>query len=165
MAILSDKKIRTLCNTSEPLIADAPDFEQQLQPAGFDVTVRSIVRMHGNSQIGGPYRSKVAAETEMDLREGRYLLDEGPYLVYINEYTRIPLGISATVFPRSTAFRCGCILQSGLWDSGFCGRGRLGIFVPSGIQVSIEHNAPIAQLVFLESPDIETPFQFNQFYR
>lgn len=164
MTVLSDRRIRELCEQESPLIRDAINFKEQLQPAGFDVTVRSVARLVGNATIGGPYQSHVAQEITVEPSEGFYSLKPGPYLVYINEYTAIPAHITGLVLPRSTLFRCGGILQSGAWDSGFNGRGRLGLFVPDGITLSIQTDAPIAQIIFFDSPGVENLFAFNQFH-
>lgn len=53
MSILSDNDIRVLCADDPPLLADFLDFEKQLQPTGFDITLRSITMLKGGAQVGG----------------------------------------------------------------------------------------------------------------
>lgn len=164
VAILSDNDIRKLCKQDPPLLKDFLDFETQLQPTGFDVTVRNIVRLQGNAQIGGPYHNKVATEISIKKKDGYYKVKPGMYIVYINEYTSFPNELMGMVFPRSTLFRAGGILQSGVWDGGFCGRGRLGLLVQGVDELLIEHNCPIAQMVFFRSANVEEGFKYNEFY-
>ena len=166
MVAISDKRIQKLCEGDNPLISDAPNFDEQLQPAGFDLTVKSITRQSGSGQVGGPYRSKVADEEEVKVAEdGFYSLSPGAYLIYVNEFTRIPRELTGLALPRSTLFRCGGILATGVWDGGFNGRGRLGLFVMGVEELRIEQNSPIAQIVFHEAPGVEIGFQFNEFYK
>ncbi|KKQ93716.1 MAG: Deoxyuridine 5'-triphosphate nucleotidohydrolase [candidate division CPR2 bacterium GW2011_GWC1_39_9] len=164
-AVLSDREIRDLCNSSPPLIEDFIDFEHQLQPTGFDVTVKKIVRLSGEAQIGNPYHNKVASESDVKITDGWYVLKSGFYVIYINEFTNIPNNLMGLAFPRSTLFRCGGTLQSGVWDGGFKGRGRLGLCVSGVTHLRIEENCPIAQLVFFPAFGVEKGFQFNEFYR
>lgn len=164
-AVISDKEIKELCSGELPLIRDAIDFSTQLQPTGFDVTVQKITRMTGIGQIGGPYQSQVAKEEEIKANNGWYTLDAGSYLVYINEYVNIPKDLMGLAFPRSTLFRSGGMLQTGVWDGGFQGRGRLGLFVVGIDHLKIQEQCPIAQLVFFRSANVENGFQFNEFYK
>lgn len=163
-SILTDAEIRALSQGDNPLVSEAPDFNLQLQPAGFDVTTRRVTRLGGVSRIGGPYRSRVAEEDEVEESDGWCLLDTGAYLIHLNEFTRLPQNVVAFAYPRSTLFRCGASLSSGVWDSGFEGRGRLGLHVAGVTQLEIELHAPIAQLVFHRTNGSENGFGFNEFY-
>jgi len=99
------------------------------------------------------------------MEDGFYHLEPGAYLIYVNEFTRIPREITGLALPRSTLFRCGGILSTGVWDGGFEGRGRLGLFVIGVNELLIEQAAPIAQIVFHDAPGVQQGFQFNEFYR
>ena len=164
-ALLSDTEIRELCKSDTPLLADFIDFDRQLQPTGFDVTVRGVHQLVGVSQIGGPYNSKVAEEVLIRPQESYYTLAPGAYLININEYVALPNEIMGLIFPRSTLFRCGGILQSGVWDGGFNGRGRLGLLIQGVQELKIEENCPIAQMVFFRSNNVDEGFKFNEFYK
>lgn len=164
-AVLSDSEIRILCEGENPLIKDFINFDVQLQATGFDVTVRKITKMHGNSQVGGPYKSIVAKEEDIMAKEGWYILSPGAYLIYINEYTNIPKNLMGLVFARSSLFRSGGMLQTGVWDGGFQGRGRLGLYILGVNEIKIEENCPIAQMVFFRACNVERGFQYNKFYK
>jgi dUTP pyrophosphatase len=164
-ALLSDAEIRELVlHASPPLLSGYLDFEAQLQAAGFDVTVQRIVRLEGEAQIGGPYESRPASEVEVAARDGLYSLSPGSYVAYLNEVTAFPLDVAGIALPRSTLFRCGGTLSSGLWDPGFHGRGRLGLSVAGVSSLAITTNCPIAQIAFFRLSPAERGFQFNQFY-
>jgi dUTP pyrophosphatase len=164
-AVLSDIEIRALCVGDKPLIIDAPDFEKQIQPTGFDVTVKRITKMEGCTTVGGPNRSKVAEEYDVELVDGYYNLAPGAYLVYINEYTNFPDNIVGLAFARSILFRSGGMLETGVWDAGFSGRGRLGLFVYGVESMRIEQGCHLAQLIFLKSSRVGKGFEFNYLYK
>ena len=163
-SMLADREIRELCQQETPLIKDAPDFDLQLQSSGFDLTVKRITKMKGNATVGGPHRSSVAAEEDISPIDGWFALKQGAYLVYVNEYTNIPNDLAGLVFARSTLFRSGGMLETGVWDSGFQGRGRLGLFVIGVDSIRIEHNQPIGQIVFFRTSGAEKGFQFNEYF-
>jgi len=50
--VLSRKDIRKLIEQSNPLIDGYIDLEQQLQPNGFDITLRDIASLNTRGQIG-----------------------------------------------------------------------------------------------------------------
>ncbi len=110
----------------------APADELQRQPAGYDLTVRSIDRftLAGRLDLTNEQRELPDLEalpwpqppgegTPQPLRLGR-----GGYLVTYNEEIRIPPNAAGIVLPRSSLMRCGATLHSALWDPGYCGRGQ-----------------------------------------
>ena len=163
-ALLNDLEIRALTEKADqPLLSGYLDFDTQLQPSGFDVTVRNISRLFGRARLGGPYQSKIASEEAVEAVDDIYVLRPGSYIVQLNEVTAFPLEIAGLALPRSTLFRCGATLSSGLWDPGFHGRGRLGMTV--GIdELEIMQDAPFAQLIFFRTSQAGEGFAFNDFY-
>ena len=164
-SILTDVEIRELTAGNVPLITDAPDFDEQLQPSGFDLTVRKVTKLGGSSRLGLPYQSRVATEQPVEPIGDAYVLSPGSYLVYVNEFTRFPLDVVGFAFARSTLFRCGGSLSAGVWDPGFEGRGRLGLSVSGVDALEVQLNAPIAQLVFHRTNGSGEGFKFNEYYR
>lgn len=164
-AVLGDVEIRALCKNDPPLISDFLNFESQLQSTGFDITVKRITRLHGTAALGEGKHSRVAAEQAVEPAEGKYLLTPGAYLVYINEYTAIPNDIMGLVFARSTLFRSGGMLETGIWDGGFRGRGMLGLYVMGVETLYVDVQAPIAQITFFRTGQVERGFQFNEYWR
>ncbi|MEV8440444.1 hypothetical protein AB0425_23945 [Actinosynnema sp. NPDC051121] len=158
-------EIRKLSHSEQtPLISGAIDFDTQLQPAGFDVTVQRIVRVSGRGRMNTDFSSELPAEEEISMRDGVYHLTSGPYLFYLNEIIALPLNIAGLVVPRSSLIRCGAILSSGLWDPGFHGRGRLGISVVNESGILIEGNAPLAQMIFFKNDEAAQGFRWNAYY-
>ncbi|MFB4316989.1 hypothetical protein [Actinomadura sp. 21ATH] len=162
--MLADKEIIELINADPPLIRDFRSLAEQLQPAGFDVTVRKITAPRGEARLGGPHRSRVATESEILLEEGFYRLCPGYYIFYLNEYLSLPKDIAGIALARSTLMRCGGWLSSGLWDPGFRGRGRLGLSVANPAGLLVEADSPFAQISFFRLSGQSKGFQFNQYY-
>ena len=50
--VLSRKDMRKLIQQDTPLIEGYIDLEQQLQPNGFDITLRDIASLNTRGQIG-----------------------------------------------------------------------------------------------------------------
>ncbi|WP_431230444.1 dCTP deaminase domain-containing protein [Paenarthrobacter nicotinovorans] len=163
-SILSDAEIRLRCSGDSPLASGAPNFEEQLQPAGLDVTVQKIARLTGHARIGKPYQNQVASENDVPLNNGWFDLTPGSYILYLNERFDIPHDLAGLVLPRSTLIRCGGALESGLWDPGFQGKGRLGLNIPFMEKISIQKDGPIGQIIFFQMNQAERGFQFNEFY-
>lgn len=162
--LLSEGEIRALITATPPLLEGYLDLDAQLQPAGFDVTVQRLVKPSGRGTLGGPYRTKIPTELDVELSDIGYRLDVGFYIVYLNEVTRLPADVAGVALPRSSLFRCGAALHSGVWDPGFHGRGRLGLHVINSDGLVIEHQAPFAQLMFYRLSQQTKGFQFNEFY-
>lgn len=162
--IIDEHRLRTMIEGSPPMVEGVRDLATQLQPSGLDVTVAAITRMEGPAILGGPYRSKKAPEVDIALNGSHYHLEPGFYNFLLNEVVNLPLDVAGLAFARSTLFRCGASLASGVWDPGFHGQGRLGVHVvnPSGLDV--EENTTFAQLVFFQLDERTDGFQFNQFH-
>lgn len=162
-SLFSDREIRRRCeDENPPLLSGYRDFESQLQPAGFDITVQRITQLTGPARVGGPNDSKVASEAGLDVVGGYYILvPERFYLVYPNEITRFPDDAAGMSVPRSTLLRCGGRLEGGLWDPGFRGRGRLGLTVSGVDRLELAKNAPFAQLIFFHVPGVGKAFKYS----
>jgi hypothetical protein len=72
VSVLTDKEIRERCTGDKPLLKDAINFDFQLQPYVFDLTIRKITRMKGDATVGGPYKCCIADEEEVNLVEEWY---------------------------------------------------------------------------------------------
>ena len=127
----------------------APAPELQMQPAGFDLTVRTVSRFKevGALDLTNEYRR---VPVSMDLPwPDRYplTLSIGSYLITYNEEITIPPDCAGVVLPRSSLLRCGCALHSALWDPGYEGRGQGLLTV--GNEIALYRDARIGQLVLI----------------
>jgi dUTP pyrophosphatase len=122
--------------------------EDQRQPNGVDLTVRSVFRQTEPGRIGRDDK-RVGDRAAVDPRDGTYRLDAGTYVVRYGEPVRIPEGHVGFVLPRSTLLRNSCTLDTAVWDAGYegVGEGRLDV----GHPLELEQGSRIAQLVLAEA--------------
>ncbi|HSW58010.1 MAG TPA: deoxyuridine 5'-triphosphate nucleotidohydrolase [Dehalococcoidales bacterium] len=150
--MLSKKEITALIAGDRPLIADYFNLEEQLQPNGFDLTVReiAIVRSAGTIAVSNARRTISGLEPHFRDSEGFYSLAAGSYVITFNEVVSLPKDVMALGQPRSSLLRCGVTVNMAVWDAGYSGRGQalLTVFNPGGFR--IQANARVAQLVFFK---------------
>ena len=127
-------------------------LEAQLQPNGFDMTVRDVARLATPGAISVEDSSRVLSETEpMGFGPDGWLqLEPGPFLVTFNEVVNLPLNIMALGRPRSSLLRSGVSIHTAVWDAGYSGRSQalLVVYHPDGYRV--QRDARLMQLVFLQ---------------
>jgi dUTP pyrophosphatase len=152
VAVLSGNDIRRLIKQQPPLIEGWVNLDEQVQPNGFELTLRDVSRYLSAGQI---------ALTNQDRRlsnisplafddNGFIMLTAGAYLITYNEIVNLPKNIMALGRPRSSLYRCGVGVGMAVWDAGYHGRSQsmLTVYNPQGFRV--QQNARVAQLVFLE---------------
>mgnify|MGYP003306856461 FL=1 len=149
---LNRDSIEHMIEGSPPLLEDFLSLEVQLQPNGFDMTVRDISRLTNSGAVGVEESSRVLSETEvMEFGPDGWLkLDPGPHLVTFNEVVNLPLGVMALGRPRSTLLRSGVSVHTAVWDAGYHGRSQalLVVYHPDGYH--LQRNARLMQLVFFQ---------------
>lgn len=152
MTCLSDKEILKKIMSENPLIKDYINLEEQIQPAGFDLTLNSVYLISSQGEI---YDSSIKEDIlpnyeEVKTINGLYNLNKGAYLIIYNEIINLPNNLMALVYPRSTLIRMGATIYTAIWDPGYNGRGRglLNVFNEKGI--ILRKNSRIAQIVFFE---------------
>ena len=154
--------IAGLIEGSPPLVTDYVDLPAQLQPNGFDLTLRSVANYHSESGPGSIGVANVnrrlpdTFEAHFDA-DGWVSLRPGPYLITFNEIVNIPRQLMALARPRSSLLRSGVAIHTAVWDGGYSGRSQalLTVHHPAGFR--LEQNSRVAQLVFfpLAAPDPE----------
>ncbi len=147
---LNCEEIARLIADDPPLIADYVDLAAQLQPNGFDLTLREVGRFASPGQLGGPDGLRVISATEplsFDA-DGWLSLTPGAYLATFNEVVNLPPNLVALGRPRSSLLRSGAALHTAVWDAGYRGRSQslLTVHHPGGFR--LQRNARAAQLVF-----------------
>jgi dUTP pyrophosphatase len=156
---LSREQLRAaIMGNDRPLVSDFVDLETQLQPNGFDVTLREVNRYVGQGQIGVSNDDRILPELapiEFD-PDGWVTLDPGPYHIVYNEIVAIPESVMAFGRPRSSLGRSGVTIHTAVWDAGYSGRSTslLSVLNPAGFRV--QRNARVMQLVFIgmaEAPE------------
>jgi dUTP pyrophosphatase len=134
----------------DKLIEDYIDLDVQLQPNGFDCTLRAVAKIKGSAKID--FHSKELPEVEMlefD-SDGWIHLKKGFYKAYLNEIVNLPNDLMALARPRSTLIRSGANVLTAVWDAGYRGRSEVGLVVYNEDGIWLKKNARIVQLVFIK---------------
>lgn len=148
--ILEREAVRERLQGEPPLLEGWVDLEAQLQPHGFDLTLREAAAFVGQGWVGPGAERGLASILPLPFDgDGGLTLGPGAYLVTFNEVVHLPLDLMALAFPRSTLLRCGVSVHNAVWDAGYHGRSQalLVVFNPAGFRVF--RNARLVQMVFL----------------
>ena len=149
-AVLSKQDILDLVERTPPLIEGPIELEEQIQPNGIDLTVRSVALIASGGQIGSVAEERrLSSHSPLQFDALGFLnLPAGCYLVTYNEILNLPKNIIALGKPRSSLLRCGVSMHTAVWDAGYCGRSQslMLVYNPYGFRLS--RNARILQLVF-----------------
>lgn len=148
MAVLSAEEIRKRI-LEEGLIRDYIDLETQLQPNGFDCTLRSVAKIRGYGRIDFDNSRRELPEIEEIAFDDWVYLPKGVYRAYLNEIVKLGNDVMAIARPRSTVVRCGADILTAVWDAGYEGRSEVGIVVHNEAGIWFSKNARIVQLVFI----------------
>ena len=154
--ILNDIQIRKMI-LERDLIVDYIDLDKQIQPHGFDLTVKQVYGyVPGDSPVidfSNELRKLPDYEPKESLN-GHWFLDEGTYLIEFNEFVKIPSNMVAIGIHRSTIIRCDCLTAMGYWDAGYEGRGITRLEVGKNGLV-LYRNARVTQLIFIKTDAAE----------
>lgn len=149
--VLSKKDLHKLITGAPPLFEGYLDLKQQLQPNGFDMTLRDIAAFQGTGQMGADNKDRRLPELKplaFDA-QGWFFLAAGNYMITYNEIVHLPTNIMALGRPRSSLLRCGVTIGTAVWDAGYSGRSQslMVVFNPKGFRV--QQNSRLMQLVFM----------------
>ena len=147
---LDHDSISGLIKGSPPLLEHYLSLEAQLQPNGFDMTLRDVARLTTPGAVGAADASRELSETQpLEFGpDGWVSLEPGPFLVTFNEVVNLPLDMMALGRPRSSLLRSGAAVHTAVWDAGYHGRSQalLVVYHPGGYRV--QRDARLMQLVF-----------------
>jgi dUTP pyrophosphatase len=149
-AVLSKKDIRILLEQKPPLAEGYLDLEQQLQPNGFDLTLRDIAMFQNAGQMGAENSGRRLPDLGPLVfgSDGFIDLIPGSYLITYNEVVHIPTTIMALGRPRSSLLRCAVNIGTAVWDAGYSGRSQSLMVVYNERGFRVQKNARMMQLVF-----------------
>ncbi|MGQ9706441.1 MAG: deoxyuridine 5'-triphosphate nucleotidohydrolase [bacterium] len=145
--IVSGELLLSYLKSKPPLVESVS--EDQIQPNGIDLSIDKIFRFKGSGSVRVIDR-KLADVVEMKPdRDGWWHLGEGAYKVRIIEIVHIPIGLIGIARPRSTLTRCGAMVHTALWDSGYEGKSEVLLTVHNHYGLNIQKGARIMQIIFL----------------
>jgi dUTP pyrophosphatase len=149
--VLSRKDIKQLILQNPPLIEGYIDLAQQLQPNGFDITLRDVAMLQTIGQIGVDNAQRILPElAPLIFDDHGYLeLMPGSYIITYNEIVHIPVDLMALARPRSSLLRCGVNIGTAVWDAGYSGRSQSLMLVSNSLGFRVQKNARVAQLIFM----------------
>ena len=149
-AVLSRVDIHRLLQKKPPLVEDWIDFEQQMQPNGFDLTLREIAMLQSPGKIAVDNSQRAISDLAPLVFDGMDFIElmPGAYVITYSEIVHLPNNIMALATPRSSLLRCGVTVNTAVWDAGYSGRSQslLVVYNPQGFR--LQRNARIVQLVF-----------------
>ncbi|MDI9611325.1 MAG: deoxyuridine 5'-triphosphate nucleotidohydrolase [Archaeoglobaceae archaeon] len=148
MCVLNSEEIRK--RIEKGLIRDYIDLSVQLQPNGFDCTLRSVAKLRSAGRIDFDNSERVLAGTEEIEFIKWVFLPQGIYKAVLNEIVKLEEDLMAIAKPRSSLVRCGVDVITAVWDAGYEGRSEVAIAVHNPFGVWLKRNARIVQLVFIK---------------
>jgi dUTP pyrophosphatase len=157
-AALPKHEISRLIAADPPLIEGYRDLETQLQPNGFDLTLREIALPQTPGRITVSNSQRAVSDLAPLVFDGlgNVELMPGAYIITFNEVVNLPTNVMALMQPRSSLLRSAVSVHGAVWDAGYSGRSRslLVVHHPRGFRV--QRNAGVAQIVFFRlSEDTE----------
>ncbi len=162
-AILSSQEIRKLLKQEPPLIESWINLDEQVQPNGFDLTLREVALLQSAGRIAVENSQRMVSDlSPLAFDELGFIdLTPGVYTVTYNEIVHLPNNIMALATPRSSLLRCGVTINTAVWDAGYSGRSEslLVVYNPKGFR--LQRNARILQLVFMCLTDETEGYQGN----
>jgi dUTP pyrophosphatase len=149
-AVLSSKDILVLIKQDPPLLEGYMDLDAQVQPNGFDITLRDIFTIRTPGQIAVDNSQRIVSElSPLEFDNQDFInLQPGIYSITYNEIVHLPNNVMALARPRSSLYRCGVSVGTAVWDAGYSGRSEslLVVHNPGGFRV--QKNSRVVQLVF-----------------
>ena len=153
--VLSRQNILRLIEQKPPLVEDYIKLDDQVQPNGFDLTIREVAALQSGGCIAvSNSQRRVSDLKPLAFDKDQYLdLFPGSYVITFNEIVNLPKNVMALGAPRSSLLRCGVNVHMAVWDAGYSGRSQSLMVVLNPAGFRIQRHARVAQLVFIELAD------------
>ena len=150
--VLAREEIGDLIKEELPLIEGFVSLDEQLQPNGFDLTLRELAMLDSSGQIAVENSGRILPALAPLVFDGIGFIDliAGIYLVTYNEVVNLPRNVMALARPRSSLLRCGVSIDTAVWDAGYRGRSQSLMVVYNSRGIRLQKNARVAQLVFMK---------------
>ena len=149
--VLSKPEIYRLLQNQPPLIEGYINLEEQVQPNGFDLTVRETALLQSPGRIAVSNNQRLVSDLAPLMFNGLGFIDllPGAYIITFNEIVHLPKNIMALAKPRSSLLRCGVTVDTAVWDAGYSGRSQSLMVVYNSQGFRLQRNARVLQLIFL----------------
>ena len=149
--LLDRDSIIDLILGSPPLIESYHSLDEQLQPNGFDLTLREVGRLTSAGSMGsGLDQRELSATHPLEFPQDDWLqLSPGSYVVTFNEIVNLPLDLMSLGRTRSSLLRSGVSIHTAVGDAGYRGRFQALLVVHNELGYRLQRYARLMQLVFL----------------
>ena len=133
------------------LIESYISLDQQLQPNGFDLTLREVARLTSAGSMGAAPDQRTLSETDkLEFGPDHWLhLAPGSYLITFNEIVNLPLDFMTLGRTRSSLLRSGVSIHTAVGDAGYRGRYQALLVVHLAPGYWLQKGARVMQLVFV----------------
>ena len=123
-AVLSQHEIYRLIGQEPPLVEGYVDLEEQVQPNGFDLTLREVALLQSSGKIAVKNTERRLPDLASLTFDGLGFIDLMPavYAITYNEMVHLPKNVMALARPRSSLLRCGVTVDTAAWGAGYCRR-------------------------------------------
>ncbi|UCH42773.1 MAG: deoxyuridine 5'-triphosphate nucleotidohydrolase [Dehalococcoidales bacterium] len=150
--VLIKSDIHRLLRQEPPLVEGYIDLDQQVQPNGFDLTLREIALPQTAGRITTSDHQRAVSQLAPLVFNGMGFIDlmPGAYIVTFNEVVNLPNNVMALARPRSSLLRSGVTVNTAVWDAGYSGRSQSLLVVYNTQGLRLQKNARIVQLIFLQ---------------
>jgi len=151
-SVLSKTDILRLAGGTPPLVEDYINLEEQAQPNGLDLTLRTVTLLQNAGRITVSNADRrVSDVSQLAFDDSDMLhLAPGNYMITYNEIVHLPKNVMALGRPRSSLLRCGVNIGTAVWDAGYSGRSQSLLMVHNPQGFTVQRNARVMQLVFFE---------------
>jgi dUTP pyrophosphatase len=153
--MLNSEEIKSLIEKRE-LISKYIALNTQLQPCGFDLTLRDVYSFASAGSVDFNNLERVISSTEPFTADfdGWYWMPEGCYIIVYNEEVRMPLDVAAIARTRSTLLRNGAVVETAVWDPGYNGRSSSLLVVHNPYGIRLKKDSRVAQLIFFKVKNV-----------
>ena len=150
--VLSKQDIHRLLKQEPPLIEDYINLKEQVQPNGFDLSLREVAMLQSPGTIAVADSQRLVSDLAPLVFDGLGFIDlmAGAYVITYNEIVHIPKNIIALATPRSSLLRCGVMVNTAVWDAGYSGRSQSLMVVHNPQGFRVQRNARVVQLFFIK---------------
>ena len=149
-AVLSRQDIDRLLKHSPPIVEGYLNLDEQLQPNGFDLTLRDIALLESSGKMAVQNSERQLPALAPLTFDGLGFIDlmPGIYSITYNEIVHLPNDVMALARPRSSLLRCGVTVGTAVWDAGYSGRSQSLLVVYNTYGFRLQKNTRVVQLVF-----------------
>jgi len=154
--IIGPKRLLELVKTKRLVEGLAERELTNPEGVGFDLRLGEVYEISGKAFLGVTHRETPKIKLKVKSRKSKesskknkIVVKPGDfYLVTTMEQVNLPLDICATFIPRTTTFRSGLFLRTGVAQPGYCGKLTFGLKNEGPVPVELEMGCRFVFVMF-----------------